>query len=155
MRVLLVMGLLAARAFAADPLVPVVVAAVDIKAGAVVTLEMISQRSAAPALATSSVIKPDSVSYIVNQKVRFPVLAGDLMLWSFFETKVNDDVQAKCATALQAPEHAEAQVARHRDVVRNPAFGGENGDPALRPTGEQMPDAGLTRSPRVFNLPAS
>lgn len=34
---------------------------------------------------TSSVVKPDSVRYIVNQKLNVPVRAGDLLLWSQFE----------------------------------------------------------------------
>jgi flagella basal body P-ring formation protein FlgA len=105
-------------AFAAEPLVPVVVAAVDIKAGETVTMEMISQRSAEPAVVTSSVVKPDSASYIVNQKTRFPILAGDLILWSFFEIKTGDEAQTKCAAAVQAPQGAEAQVAQHRVVVK-------------------------------------
>lgn len=108
----------AVSAFAAEPLVPVVVAAVDIKAGATVTTEMISQRGAEPALVTSSIVKPDSASYVVNQKTRFPILAGDLLLWSFFETKTGDELQTKCAAALRSPDHAEAQIARHRAVVK-------------------------------------
>src|SRR3954462_5142233 len=67
-------------------LVPVVVAAVDISEGTVVTFDMISQRSVPEQFVTSSVVKPDSASYIVNQKVLVPVQAGDPLLWSQFET---------------------------------------------------------------------
>ncbi len=67
-------------------LVPVVVAAVDISEGAVVTMEMVSQRSIPEQFVTSSVVKPDSASYIVNQKVLVPLQAGDPLLWSQFET---------------------------------------------------------------------
>ncbi|MCC6335054.1 MAG: Flp pilus assembly protein CpaB [Myxococcales bacterium] len=67
-------------------LVPVVVAAVDISEGTVVTMEMISQRSIPEQFITSSVVKPDSASYIVNQKVLVPLQAGDPLLWSQFET---------------------------------------------------------------------
>src|SRR4026208_514123 len=67
-------------------LVPVVVATVDISEGTVVTFDMISQRSVPEQFITSSVVKPDSASYIVNQKVLVPVQAGDPMLWSQFET---------------------------------------------------------------------
>jgi pilus assembly protein CpaB len=67
-------------------LVPVVVAAVDISEGTVVTMEMISQRSIPEQFVTSSVVKPDSASYIVNQKVLVPLQAGDPLLWSQFET---------------------------------------------------------------------
>src|SRR5213593_1708574 len=67
-------------------LVPVVVAAVDIAEGTVVTFDMISQRSVPEQFVTSSVVKPDSASYVVNQKVLVPVQAGDPLLWSQFET---------------------------------------------------------------------
>lgn len=67
-------------------LVPVVVAAADIPEGTVVTFDMISQRSVPEQFVTSSVVKPDSASYIVNQKVLVPVQAGDPLLWSQFET---------------------------------------------------------------------
>src|SRR5882672_11055242 len=67
-------------------LVPVVVAAVDISEGTVVTFDMISQRSVPEQFITSSVVKPDSASYVVNQKVLVPVQAGDPLLWSQFET---------------------------------------------------------------------
>ena len=67
-------------------LVPVVVAAVDVGEGTVVTFDMISQRSVPEQFITSSVVKPDSASYVVNQKVLVPVQAGDPLLWSQFET---------------------------------------------------------------------
>ncbi len=67
-------------------LVPVVVAAVDIPEGTVVSMDMVSQRSVPEQFVTSSVVKPDSASYVVNQKVLVPVQAGDPLLWSQFET---------------------------------------------------------------------
>ena len=67
-------------------LVPVVVAAVDISEGTVVSMEMMSQRSVPEQFVTSSVVKPDSASYVVNQKILVPVAAGDPLLWSQFET---------------------------------------------------------------------
>lgn len=67
-------------------LVPIVVAAQDIPENTVVTMEMISQRSVPEQFVTSSVVKPDSASYIVNQRTLVPLQAGDMMLWSAFET---------------------------------------------------------------------
>jgi pilus assembly protein CpaB len=67
-------------------LVPVVVAALDLSEGTTVTFDMISQRSVPEQFVTSSVVKPDSASYVVNQKVLVPVQAGDPLLWSQFET---------------------------------------------------------------------
>ena len=73
-------------------LVPVVVAAVDITEGTSVTFEMISQRATPEQFVTSSVIKPDRASYIVNQKILVPVQAGDPLLWSQFETRKQEQV---------------------------------------------------------------
>ncbi|MFT3709927.1 MAG: SAF domain-containing protein [Archangium sp.] len=67
-------------------LVPVIVAAVDISEGSEVKMEMISQRSIPEQFVTSSIVKPDSASYIVNQKVLVAVQAGDPLRWSDFET---------------------------------------------------------------------
>jgi pilus assembly protein CpaB len=67
-------------------LVPVVVTAVDLSEGTVVTMEMISQRSIPEQFVTASVVKPDSASYIVGQKVMVSLQAGDPLLWSQFET---------------------------------------------------------------------
>lgn len=66
--------------------VPVLVANVDVSEGTVVTMEMISQRSIPEQFVTSSVVKPDSASYIANQKVMVALQAGDPLLWSQFET---------------------------------------------------------------------
>ena len=66
-------------------LVPVVVASVDMSEGTVVTLEQLSQRSVPEQFVTSSVVKPDSSSYGVGQKIQVAVAAGDPLLWSQFE----------------------------------------------------------------------
>lgn len=67
-------------------LVPVVVAAQDVPEGTVISFDMISQRSVPEQFVTSSVVKPDSASYVVNQKVLVPLQSGDPLLWSQFET---------------------------------------------------------------------
>lgn len=67
-------------------LVPVVVAAQDLPEGTLVTMEMITQRNVPEQFVTSSVVKPDSASYIVNQRTLFPLQAGDPLLWTAFET---------------------------------------------------------------------
>ena len=67
-------------------LVPVIVANQDIPEGTVVSYEMVSQRPIPEQFVTSSVVKPDSASYIVGQKVLVPLQAGDPLLWSQFET---------------------------------------------------------------------
>lgn len=67
-------------------LVNVVVASQDIREGASVSMDMISVRAIPEQFATASVVKPDSVSYVVNQKVLVPLQAGDPLLWTQFET---------------------------------------------------------------------
>lgn len=67
-------------------LVPIIVAAQDIPEGTVVSYDMVSQRPVPEQFVTSSVVKPDSSSYIVGQKVLVPLQAGDPLLWSQFET---------------------------------------------------------------------
>ena len=67
-------------------LVPVVVASQDIPEGTIITFDMINQRSVPEQFVTSSVVKPDSATYVVGQKVLVALQAGDPLLWSQFET---------------------------------------------------------------------
>jgi pilus assembly protein CpaB len=77
-------------------LVPVVVAAQDIPEGGTITYDMISQRSIPEQFVTSSVVKPDSASSVVGQKVLVPLQTGDPLLWSQFETmKFTERLSAK------------------------------------------------------------
>jgi pilus assembly protein CpaB len=94
-------------------LVPVVVAAVDISEGTVVTMEMISQRSIPEQFVTSSVVKPDSASYIVNQKVLVPLQGGDPLLSSQVETtraaeRLSTKVQKKARAVTIAATGAQS-----------------------------------------------
>ena len=97
-------------------LVPVVVAAVDIEENTLVTMDMISQRSIPEQFVSSSIVKPDSASYIVNQKVLVPLQAGDPLLWSQFETKKQTKllfakVDVPAGTALAEDQLEEREVA--------------------------------------------
>lgn len=67
-------------------LVPVIVASTDLSEGTVVTMEHLSQRSVPEQFVTGSVVKPDSASYVVGQKVQVAIAAGDPLLWSQFES---------------------------------------------------------------------
>ncbi len=67
-------------------LVPVLVASVDLSEGTVVSLEHLSQRSVPEQFVTASVVKPDSASYVVGQKLQFAVAAGDPLQWSQFDS---------------------------------------------------------------------
>jgi pilus assembly protein CpaB len=84
-------------------LVPVVVAAVDVSEGTVVTMEMVSQRSVPEQFVTASVVKPDSASYIIGQKVMVSLQAGDPLLWSQFETsRAAERLTAKVVKRMRA-----------------------------------------------------
>jgi pilus assembly protein CpaB len=67
-------------------LVPVAVANQDIPEGSVLTYEMIAQRGIPEQFVTSSVVKPESSSYVVGQKVLVNLQTGDPLLWTQFET---------------------------------------------------------------------
>ncbi len=109
-------ALTALPAIAEEPLVPVVVALRDLPAGTVITFEVIAQRLVPKSAVTVSIVKPDSASYVVNQRTRLPILAAEPLLWAFFEERVGGRVKA--CEGLQHAGTAEAQVARHRQVVR-------------------------------------
>jgi pilus assembly protein CpaB len=72
-------------------LVPVAVAAANIPEGSVVTFDMISSRDVPEMFVTSSVVKPESVRFITDQRILVPVQAGDPLLWSEFETSLSTE----------------------------------------------------------------
>lgn len=105
-------------AYAEEPSVAIVVAAVDIPAGKKVTLEMLSQRNIPKRFATSSIVKPDSASYLINQPTRRAMLAGDLMLWSSFDGDLR--VLEACEWKFSGARDVEAvvQVRRARAAIK-------------------------------------
>ena len=116
-RVAWVLCVVAAVAVAEEPLEPVVVAATDIAAGEKVTFERISQRSVPKRLVSASHVKPDSASYVVNQTTRVPLLAGQVLMWGYFETTSGETDKA-CREALKSGSNAKQQVAAARTAVR-------------------------------------
>ncbi len=68
-----------------EDFIPIVTAAVDMKEGTIVTFEMLQQRMMPVRFVTSSIVKPDSASYIVGHPLNVPVQKGDAMLWTQFE----------------------------------------------------------------------
>ena len=67
-------------------LVPVIVATQDLEEGTVITFEYLNQRSIPEQFVTSNAVRPDAATYIINQKLRVAVVAGEPMHWSYFET---------------------------------------------------------------------
>ncbi len=62
-------------------LVPVIVLAQDVPAGTPVTFDLISQRSLPEQFVTASMVKPDSASQLVNQRLVVDLKAGDVVRW--------------------------------------------------------------------------
>ena len=84
-------------------LTPVVVASVDVSEGTALTLEMVSQRSVPEQFVTASVVRPDSSSYVIGQKVMVALQAGDPLLWSHFEnTRASERLTRKVSTQMRA-----------------------------------------------------
>lgn len=83
-------------------LVPVMVAEQNIPEGAAVTAEMISARPLPEQFVTASVVKPDAVSYVLNQRVLVPLQAGDMLLWTQFETLKPERLAARVQRGSRA-----------------------------------------------------
>jgi len=95
-------------------MVAVVVAARDIAAGEVVKLEDVSRREVPRSIVTTSIVHPDSASHIINQRLTLPVLQGDPLNWSFFETLRDQETYQACQKLTAEPGGAAEQVARAR-----------------------------------------
>jgi flagella basal body P-ring formation protein FlgA len=114
-------------------LVPVVVAAVDLKAGDVVTMEVISQRSIPEQFAGPSMVRPDEASVIVNRKLTMPLLAGDPVLWASFVDPPWASAFNACVTNVKPLVDARAaEVERPRiDALKRSDRSLEGPPPAL------------------------
>lgn len=67
-------------------LVPVLVAAQDLPADAVVEADQLARRSIPERFVTASVVKPEHLSLVVGQRLRAPLRSGDPVLWTHFDT---------------------------------------------------------------------
>lgn len=65
--------------------VPVMVAKQDLPAGTIVPVTAVSQRALPERFVTASNVKPDSLSYIINQKILDSADLGQPLLWNEFE----------------------------------------------------------------------
>lgn len=71
-------------------LTPVIVAQRDIAPGEVLTLDDVAQRSVPEQFVTSSLVRPDSSVYVINQSLTVPVQAGEPLRWAFFATATEE-----------------------------------------------------------------
>jgi Flp pilus assembly protein CpaB len=121
LRVLALLALSACVAAEARPNaqneIPIVAAVHDLAIGTRVTFDDIVQREIPAELFTTSIVKPDSASYIVNQTLQLPVLTGDPMLWSFFEASNDHASVEACAEAVHETGNAADQVGRARALA--------------------------------------
>ena len=100
-------------------LVSVVVADQDIREGSTITGEMISSRPVPEQFVTSSVVKPDAVSYVLNQKVLVPIQAGDMLLWTQFETLKSERLSSRIQRERRGDIAAKRRRAGHRKDDRD------------------------------------
>lgn len=83
--------------------IPVVVARQDIPEGTVVTEDMIAQRPIPSQFVTGSVVRPEGVQYVRDQKVLVPLQKGDPLLWTQFETtKAGERLSSKVQKKARA-----------------------------------------------------
>jgi pilus assembly protein CpaB len=114
-RLLVLMVVLVATVVAAgEPVTAVLVAAADLPAGTVITVDTLSQRTLPSEFVTRSLVRPDAASYVVGQRTRLPIVAGEPLLWAY----VTPTSRVAACDVLQRDEKAEAQVARHRQALR-------------------------------------
>ncbi len=83
-------------------LVPVLVAATDLAEGTEVVVDQMAQREVPSKFVTASVLAPESMSYVVNQKLLVPLLAGDLLLWSHFNSARPERLSAQVTARYRA-----------------------------------------------------
>lgn len=87
-----------AREGEAWALKPVVVLAVDLDAGAEVTMETIAQRSIPAQHVTPSMVLPDDASLAVNRRAVVSLRAGDTLQWSALDDSPTDECRALAET---------------------------------------------------------
>ncbi len=96
--------------------VPIAVAVWDIAADEFVAQEDVAQVLVPKEWVTSSYVKADSAVYIIGQRVRLPVMQGDLFTWPLFDFSTAT-LSEHCARATGQLTTAAEQVARSRQVL--------------------------------------
>jgi Flp pilus assembly protein CpaB len=91
----------------------VMVAVNDLPVGAVLTEADVRTRRVDAALATESVVKPDSARFLVGQRLVSPLKQGDLVTWSAFETVE----QGQREVLVAAEDLAEGAIVTSSNVV--------------------------------------
>lgn len=97
-------------------LVPIVVAAVDVLPDAPLTMEVVSQRSIPVRFASAAYVKPDSISVVVDGRVKTPLAAGTPLSWWMVEEP--GDAPAAEAPACGKAARSLADDSTTREVWR-------------------------------------
>ncbi|MDP1830277.1 MAG: SAF domain-containing protein [Archangium sp.] len=110
-------------------LVPVVIAKRDLAPGTVLTMDDVDQRSVPEVIVNASIIKPDAVSYVINQPLLLPVAGGEPLRWAHVATwekplhPIDDGAAIDACTRqaaarlppdLQRPDQIRARLERGR-----------------------------------------
>ncbi|MBS2031222.1 MAG: hypothetical protein JST54_25205 [Deltaproteobacteria bacterium] len=96
-------------------LVPVLVIADDVQAGTVITYDVISQRAVPEQFVTTSIARPDRANELVGKRIKVPLKAGDLLLWSEFDDFKSPTPGCDAITVLtEQLEGAKNQCAQER-----------------------------------------
>ncbi len=72
-------------------LIPVVVAAEELPRGAMLGRNLLAERRVPAQFVTSSVIRPEGLRYVLEQRLAVSLQKGDLLLWSQVETAAGGD----------------------------------------------------------------
>jgi Flp pilus assembly protein CpaB len=89
-------------------LVPIVVSAADLKAGDVVTMETLSQRSIPERFASPSMVRPDEAELIMGRSLTMPLQAGDPVLWASVVDPPWASAFSSCVTSVKPTVDARA-----------------------------------------------
>lgn len=101
-------------------LVPVVVAAVDIPKGSVLTMEHLSQRALPEQFFTAAYVTPERASLTIGKKVVIPLLEGEALSWAAFADVSRHTATRDCALAIKPAldELASTSLAQTVDQLR-------------------------------------
>ncbi|HEX8706607.1 MAG TPA: SAF domain-containing protein [Myxococcaceae bacterium] len=100
----------------AESLEEILVAARDLPMGTLLKSTDVVTRSVPSSGVTPSIIKPDAASYLMDQRVLLPMLAGDPVQWAFFENVGNQAYEA-CEQLEAGNVSAGQQVAFARQMI--------------------------------------
>jgi len=105
-------------------LVPVIVASQDLPEGTVLSFDVVSQRPIPEQFVTSSIVKPDSASYVIGGKLLVPVQSGDPLTWSMFAEGLSHEAcERRCAWVKESEASSESVERRRALRERAPVPG--------------------------------